>query len=142
MPKLLHTRLDLPRCPHCGVDLPDLRPQFNATDFQGVNRFWAFYACARCCGVVTGRANNWDQDVLQLHPSTEVELDDDIPERGRVFLRQAIDSTRSPSGAVMLAASAVDALLKAKGLKVGSLYERINEATAQHLITTDGTMGA
>ena len=64
-----------------------------------------------------GRANNWDQDVLQLHPSTEVELDDDIPERGRVFLRQAIDSTRSPSGAVMLAASAVDALLKAKASK-------------------------
>ena len=37
----------------------------------------------------------------------------------------------------MLAASAVDAMLKAKDLKKGSLNDRINEAADQHLITAD-----
>jgi len=35
----------------------------------------------------------------------------------------------------MLAASAVDAMLKAKGLREGSLYKRIDTAAATHLIT-------
>jgi hypothetical protein len=37
----------------------------------------------------------------------------------------------------MLAASAVDSLLKAKGYDSGSLYSRIDKAAADHLITTE-----
>ena len=37
----------------------------------------------------------------------------------------------------MLAASAVDAMLKEKGLKNGSLYNRIDEAQKSHLITSE-----
>jgi hypothetical protein len=37
----------------------------------------------------------------------------------------------------MLAASAVDAMLKAKDLKSGSLYDRINKAAERHLITDE-----
>ena len=37
----------------------------------------------------------------------------------------------------MLAASAVDAMLKAKGYKDDSLYARINQAVTDHLITKD-----
>ena len=37
----------------------------------------------------------------------------------------------------MLAASAVDAMLKAKGLKEGSLYRRIDEAAKTQLITEE-----
>ena len=37
----------------------------------------------------------------------------------------------------MLAASAVDAMLKNKGYKDGSLYARIDDAAAKHLITPD-----
>ena len=37
----------------------------------------------------------------------------------------------------MLAASAVDAMLKAKGYKDGSLYQRIKEAAVGHIITAD-----
>jgi hypothetical protein len=37
----------------------------------------------------------------------------------------------------MLAASAIDAMLKAKGLKNGTLYTRIDEASKTHLITAD-----
>src|SRR5207249_7822249 len=38
---------------------------------------------------------------------------------------------------VMLAASAVDAMLKSKGYKDGSLNARINQAVKDHLITED-----
>jgi hypothetical protein len=37
----------------------------------------------------------------------------------------------------MLAASAVDAMLKAKGLKEGSLYSRIDRAALDHVITSE-----
>jgi hypothetical protein len=37
----------------------------------------------------------------------------------------------------MLCASAVDAMLKEKGLKDGTLYHRINRAASDHLITQD-----
>ena len=37
----------------------------------------------------------------------------------------------------MLAASAVDAMLKAKGLKQGTLYARIDKAAGDHLITAE-----
>ena len=37
----------------------------------------------------------------------------------------------------MLAASAVDAMLKVKGYKDGSLYQRIKDAAAGHIITAD-----
>ncbi len=50
---------------------------------------------------------------------------------------QAIDSLHAPAGAVMLAASSVDAMLKAKGYKDGSLNDRIRKAAADHLITAE-----
>ena len=37
----------------------------------------------------------------------------------------------------MLAASSVGAMLKAKNLKDGTLYERIDKAAQEHLITND-----
>ena len=46
-------------------------------------------------------------------------------------------SIHAPAGAVMLTASSVDAMLKAKGYTDGSLYTRIDKAAADHLITTD-----
>jgi hypothetical protein len=60
---------------------------------------------------------------------------DDIPDRARSFLQQAIDSLHAPDGAVMLAASSVDSMLKDKGYKTGSLFGRIKEAHEQGLLT-------
>jgi len=37
----------------------------------------------------------------------------------------------------MLAASSIDAMLKAKNYKEGSLYSRIDQAAADHLITAE-----
>jgi len=139
MLKLLRTKLDLPRCPHCGVDMPNLgfMGEFVPADFQNNKKFWRVYSCSRCAGTVTARGLGWDQEVIEVYPDKNIDLSDDIPERARTFLQQAVDSNRSPSGAVMLAASAVDAMLKAKDLKTGNLFDRINQAADQHLITAE-----
>lgn len=75
-------------------------------------------------------------DVLEVWPAPQT-VHDSIPQRARTFLQQAISSIAAPSGAVMLAASAVDAMLKDKGLKEGNLYTRIGKASAEHLITAE-----
>lgn len=138
MVRLLSTTLDISRCPHCGVDSPNLifRHQENISDFQARVRYWRFYACYRCGGIVTATAPNWDLDVTATYPST-VDVSDDIPERTRTYLAQALSSLSAPAGAVMLAASAVDSMLKVKGLNTGSLYSRIDQAVTQKLITDD-----
>lgn len=144
MPKLLATQLDLNRCPHCNVDKPTLAflSQQQTTDFSlRINRFWRFYRCNRCGGVVTAAAGAPDVEVTELYPSG-VDVDGAIPDRAREYLNQAINSLSSPSGAVMLAASAVGAMLKAKNLKDGSLYSRIDKAAKDHLITNDMALWA
>ena len=65
------------------------------------------------------------------------ELSDAIPAAARRYLQQAQDSIHAPDGAVMLAASAVDAMLKSKGYDAGRLYSRIRAAADAHLITAD-----
>lgn len=66
-----------------------------------------------------------------------VEIDDSIPEKSRNYLKQATDSLHAPDGAIMLAAASVDAMLKEKGLEKGSLYERIEQAVQQQILTKD-----
>lgn len=68
---------------------------------------------------------------------TQASVDAAVPGRAKHYLEQAISSIHAPSGAVMLAASAVDAMLKDKGFKQGSLHGRINDAAKQHLITEE-----
>jgi hypothetical protein len=53
------------------------------------------------------------------------------------YLQQALESIHAPAGAVMLAASAIDAMLKTKGYQEGSLFTRINQAAEAHLITRE-----
>ena len=135
----LMNHLELPRCPHCRVDTPSLPTlnQCQTTDHNGARkRFWHVYGCSRCGGLVTAWANKEEGAVQQVFPAT-VELDENIPPRAKEYLRQAIDSLHTPSGSVMLAASAVDAMLKAKDYKDGSLYGRVNKAREDHLITPD-----
>ena len=138
MPKLLASQLVLPRCPHCGVDKPNLAYswQHEPIAFNTQRRFWRIYTCARCAGLVCAEAPGWDQEAQRVLPSPQ-DVSEDIPLRARTYLDQAISSLSAPAGAVMLAASAVDAMLKAKGLNNGSLYSRIDEAAKTHLITSD-----
>lgn len=139
MPRLLPSQLDLERCPHCNVDKPTLgyTNQIETIDFeQKLKRHWRFYRCMRCGGMVTAAAPHQDQEVTEIYP-TPKQVDETIPDRARQYLIQALNSLSSPAGAVMLAASAVDSMLKAKNLRDGSLYSRIDKAAEMHLITPD-----
>jgi hypothetical protein len=133
----LENHLSLKRCPHCKVDNPNLTESFrlNTANFNGENlRFWAIYRCNRCGGIITAASDQKAGLVKELYPA-EIEVDNCLPEKAKAFLDQAIDSLHAPSGAIMLAASSIDAMLKNKDYKKGSLYTRINKAKEDHLIT-------
>lgn len=134
-----HDNLSLSRCPHCRVAKPLLNRQhkMETRDHSGqIVREWYVYACSTCGGVVVASVvNGTGRQVAEVFPSIG-DLDDAIPERARSYLKQARDSLHAPAGAVMLAASAVDAMLKEKGFKTGSLYQRIDKAAEDHAITS------
>jgi hypothetical protein len=108
---------------------------FETKDFNNNNpRTWACYKCSRCGGSILASARSFNQYVIEMYPSAVI-ISDTIPERAKIFIEQAIESTHAPSGAIMLASSSIDAMLKNKGYKDGSLYKRINDAVKNHLIT-------
>jgi hypothetical protein len=135
----LESVLLLDQCPHCKVNSPNLVrvQQFSTNNFQGSRlRALANYACQRCGGVVTasGNGNLGNPEIEEMFPSSLV-LDNTIPEKAKLYLSQAIDSLHSPSGSIMLSASAIDSMLKSKGYKDGKLYSRINKAAEDNIIT-------
>lgn len=135
----LGSHLELERCPHCGIDRPNLSraTRFGTADAGGAERVWVGYACARCGGVVFGW--HWalsGSSAEAIFPPPQV-VDEAIPERARTYLAQALQSVNAPAGAVMLTASAVDALLKEKGYVDGTLHSRIDTAAKDHVITED-----
>ena len=135
----LSQNLVISRCPHCSVANPNLFKQhhLDTHDHTGGNkRVWAIYTCGRCGGIVTAWAANHNQQVREYFPSSK-SIKDDVPERPRAFLQQALESMHAPAGAVMLAASAVDSMLKLKSYTEGSLYARIENAVKDHVITQD-----
>ena len=136
----LDKKLELDRCPHCSVNLPTLDVVYSfSTDTHNKRneRFWRVYVCAQCGGAVTAYSDRgYDQRVWRYYPHQTM-IDDAIDEPAKSYLKQAVDSIHAPSGAIMLCASAVDAMLKTKSYNEGSLYTRINQAAEDHLITTD-----
>lgn len=131
--------LNISRCPHCSVDTPHLISQgtFGTADFKGGSeRVWANYLCSRCGGVVLAWSNKGSSIIQKMYPAA-IEVDSEVPDRAREYLEQAVNSISAPAGAVMLAASSVDAMLKSKGLTEGSLYTRIESAVKQSLITEE-----
>ena len=135
----LTVNLELGTCPHCSAAKPVLAVNHNLETNNHSNtdhRKWRIYVCTNCGGVVTAWAVEWDHPIGDCFPKSQV-VQDDLPERVREFLQQAIDSLHAPAGAVMLSASAVDAMLKEKHYKEGSLYARIDEAVKDGVITAD-----
>jgi hypothetical protein len=138
MPKLAH-QLEIDQCPHCGVNSPNLNTaQTLETDSRvtGAKRYWHIFVCQRCGGVVTATADAVNGEITEIHPTIS-EIDESIPHPAKDYLSQASGSIHAPAGAIMLAASAVDAMLKKKGYKEGSLYTRIDQAVQENLITED-----
>ena len=135
----LNQQLDINECPHCHVDMPSLNSQWSgqSASYDGGNpRFWRVYCCRRCGGLVTAFSHKDAGAVVEMYPAS-TEIDEAIPSPARDYLSQAIRSTHAPAGAVMLCASAVDAMLKANGYKDGVLNARIKDAAANHLITEE-----
>lgn len=138
MPQL-NNQLELEKCPHCSVDTPSLLLQWttNTTTHSGANqRYWAIYRCNRCGGLVTVASDRADRYLTEIYPFTN-KVNEVIPAKVKNYLNQALNSLHAPAGAVMLAASAVDAMLKTKNYTEGSLYDRIEKAVDDHLITDD-----
>lgn len=133
-------QLTLDRCPHCNVAKPRLDRQWHCItkDHADANeRFWAVYCCASCGGLVLAYSKqNVNTPIAEIWPPPKV-VADTVPARARDFLSQAIASLHAPAGAVMLTASAVDAMLKDKGYKEGNLNARIDLAARAHLITAE-----
>lgn len=136
---ILAGQLALEQCPHCGVNRPSLTRQAqhisNTFDKQN-ERYWRMYDCARCGGVVVAAARAWNGSVEEYYPSEQT-VAAELPTRAREYLRQAKASVHAPAGSIMLSASSVDAMLKDRGYKKGSLKSRIREAAEDHLITDD-----
>ncbi|MGA9867003.1 MAG: DUF4145 domain-containing protein [Acetobacteraceae bacterium] len=146
----LRIQLEVDNCPHCGTAKPTLAlPMIHGQGGQGIvhsqdytgkiHFMWLTYICSTCGkGVLAGTKLMPDntQERVGLFPAPRT-ISEDVPDAARNYLSQAIRSLSTPDGAVMLAASSVDAMLKAKKLVSGSLNTRINEAKDTHLITPD-----
>jgi hypothetical protein len=139
----LSSQLDLDSCPHCGRAQPTLvllNNFFETKDHSNSHgRWWGVYCCKSCGGVVTAGTLRVNADpgivpINEIYPDIKI-ISESIPEKPREFLRQAQNSLHAPSGAIMLCASAVDAMLKDKGYTKGSLNDRIEQAAKDHLIT-------
>lgn len=138
--------LELDRCPHCRVANPLLTAihgfQTGASSLrQGYK--WRLYACSKCgLPVIGGCLHNEDEIRSELIFPKPDKIEGGMPKKAEAFLVQAMESVHAPSGAIMLCASAVDAMLKEKGLKSGSLYARIEKAVEQHLVTKEMSLWA
>ncbi len=129
--------LALERCPYCGVARPLLkhvhRQPVSGGGSHGIG--WNMYLCTTCKGCVCalGTIGNQAEKIIPAIDSVA----ESIPDKPRNLLSQAKNSLAAPAGSVMLSASAIDAMLKERGLVDGSLYKRIDGAVTSHLITQD-----
>ncbi|MFS2179551.1 DUF4145 domain-containing protein [Rhizobium pisi] len=72
--------------------------------------------------------------IIALYPA-EKAAHEDLPEVARKFLQQAYETLHAPDASTVMAASAVDAMLKEKGYTSGSLYQRIDQALNDNVLT-------
>lgn len=136
--------LDMRRCPHCGIAAPRVTRVWSGqgptprTD-GGALQVWGAFACASCGGVIVARAAHWGTPgsttpVDEIFPA-ERTAHEDLPPVARTYLQQAYETLHAPDAATVMAASAVDAMLKEKGYATGSLYSRIDKALEDNVLT-------
>jgi Domain of unknown function (DUF4145) len=140
MLKMLVDQFDIDNCPLCGISHPNMHKQYGPIQTHdrngGTHRIWKIYQCSTCGGFINAWSDRDGGAVEAFYPFVK-SLDNSIPEKPREILSQAMRSLHAPSGAVMLSASAIDAMLKVKSYTSGSLYARIDKAAADHLITVE-----
>lgn len=143
------SELHLDRCPHCSIAKPRLERVWRTQSFdcdRGDPRIWTVYLCGSCGGAILtavqtieigqNRIQSIEGEITGIWPAA-YSAPDVLPTRAREFLTQAVTSLHAPAGSILLAASAVDAMLKDKGITGGSLKSRIQTAADTHLITSE-----
>lgn len=142
-------QLALSRCPQCGIANPNLEMMYRSPVLTGklnsTERVYVVWMCATCGDCIMSRhhaqldINIGDNVVVRngLWPTT-AKVSSTIPQPAASYLQQAMDSLAAPDGATMLAASAILAMLKAKGHnKSSKLYEAINSAIQANELTPE-----
>ena len=150
--KLSNPTTSLARCPQCSAAKPTLHLQkVILGEYVGAEQChgWAVFQCSSCSDICCFKGLYQQGDHYQSAEeyfsirdqyASEVmpQMGDDFsdwPERAQRYITQAVEALAAPDGAVMLAGSAVDAMLKEKGLTEGSVYSRIEKAVETHLLT-------
>ena len=72
-----------------------------------------------------------------LYPGPSNAVCEDIPERARHYLREAIKTKDFPYASCIRSASAVDAMLMFNGYTAGKLFTRIKERKSLNEITPE-----
>lgn len=130
----------LANCVYCGIASPRYTL---ASRLYSASRWWITYTCKSCDHVAfTETVETPDSRSSQGIPVRVIlpqptAVAPELPERAKLYLEQAISSIGAPDGSVMLCGSAVDAMLKGRGLKEGSVYSRIKEAVDNGLLTSE-----
>jgi hypothetical protein len=146
--KFMDVLQGISRCPQCNVAAPQLnllwKPAAVATRVTHHKQFWAVYQCTSCTRMVLaegahkqlvhGKTSDAHELISRLYPSGKG-VDKSLPADAQRYLRQAIETIFAPDASIVVAASAVDAMLKAKGYSNGSLYARIDQAVQEHILT-------
>ena len=138
----------LERCAQCGVSNPLVttvsQPCKHYKDAFDHTWFYFTCVCSKCkrhilfYGWSSLKNSNQIPKSLKIQDSfpSNDRAAGEIAERPRRFLQQALESKHAPDGALMLAASSIDAMLKDKGYKQGTLYARIEKAAHDGLLTS------
>lgn len=129
-------QLALNRCPHCRrvrASLEQLKT-FKTEDAFGHHWHWGVFKCNVCGSLVTARSDDGGRSYVEVFPDEQV-IDELVPDRPRRSLREAMDTLHAPSASIMSSAAAIDSMLKDHDYQKGSLYERIEQAFSNHLLT-------
>ncbi|MBX3266411.1 MAG: DUF4145 domain-containing protein [Acidobacteria bacterium] len=134
----LSEQLELDRCPHCAVAHPNLSRLNNwrTSAALGYEHEWSVYMCHTCGALVTASAARLNGSVDAIFPQPKGEPQE-IPMPARRSLTQCRETFHAPEASIMLAAKAIDEMLKAVGRTDGSLYSRLRQAAEEHLITRE-----
>lgn len=142
------------RCPQCGVAKPLLQKidkahkHYTNSDTYDPQEYWYFTTrCSSCENHVLFYGKRPEPDVksdsepeglsiVRSFPELE-QASDELPPMALKFFQQALESRHAPDGALMLAASSIDSMLKDKGFTEGSLFTRIGDATKSGLLTAE-----
>lgn len=137
------------RCPHCNVAEPLLTKiwaEFRKNPGNMTGRAYALYQCSRCNRITMAEGVQVPLDasgapasklyvtIAALYPPPSL-IDPSLPADARRYLKQSLETLHAPDASIVMAASAVDAMLKAKGYTSGNLYPRIEKAVEDHVLT-------